>query len=147
MKTTVNVKKLRKLAAFLDKLKPSHFDFNVVRRECPKTSDNRCGTVGCAIGWTPNVFPKDVKILPKNAYGLQLQMGGAPVSDCSGYNAYDTVAERLFNMPIEDAHKLFTPDEESPVDGDMLSEDATPKEVAKRIRAYVKYAEDNNIGL
>lgn len=50
--------RLRKLAAFIGNLKPRQLDLSVPIREADKDG---CGTVCCAIGWTPAVFPSLIR--------------------------------------------------------------------------------------
>jgi hypothetical protein len=51
-------KRLEKLADFLDKLPREKFNFADLVSEIDKKG---CGTVCCAIGWTPKVLPHLVK--------------------------------------------------------------------------------------
>lgn len=55
---TPKLGKLRKLAAFLRKLKPEAFDFQMLVRHFDE--EKQCGTVCCAIGWCPVVFPDEI---------------------------------------------------------------------------------------
>ena len=55
---TTQQKRLRKLIAFLRTLDSDHFDFEILRHE-----SNQCGTIACAIGWTPTVFPSLIKVV------------------------------------------------------------------------------------
>ena len=51
IKDSLNVVSLDKIIDFLDKLPTEKFDFlNEVRSEC--------GSVACAVGWFPNIFPE-----------------------------------------------------------------------------------------
>lgn len=63
---SVQANRLVKLAQFLQALKPSDWDYGVIRsgkgkvvvEEQVKVS---CGTVACGLGWCPNVFPTRFK--------------------------------------------------------------------------------------
>ncbi len=64
----MNAKRLLKLADFLDKLPRAKFDFGVIAMqdgkpmlEALKAGKERCGTVACAIGWMPAVFPRSLR--------------------------------------------------------------------------------------
>jgi hypothetical protein len=138
----VNIKRLLKLASFLQKLPDSHFNFGVVRNRCKKSKENTCGTVGCAIGWTPSVFPELVRL---GRAELSWRRGGSrlPVMRIGEFKNdpyYESVARGLFGMSKSHAFNLFTPYRQSPADQDYCLEGATPKQVAKRIRTYAKWA-------
>ncbi len=139
----INAKRLLKLAAFLDKLPRSHFDFNTVRSKVEVTPQNTCGTVGCAIGWCPTVFPRVCKTTRK---GSCLSVNGRIVNGGGFFDSdahWAVVGERLFDMDIDDAYALFTPGNDAPNDSKSLGENATPKQVAKRIRRYVAWKQKN----
>lgn len=121
--------RLRKLADFLDTLSPSQFDFNHVRGTYRETDD--CGTVGCAIGWTPVVFPR----LMKFTEGKQ-----GVVHRSTGSDDYDIVGQELFGISLDDAFALFGPMRSLPwLNNKMVGNDATPKQVAKSIRAFIEW--------
>jgi len=132
-KTTVRVDRLRKLADFLDKLPPAHFNFGVTRADVSVSAENTCGTVGCAIGWCPKVFPKLCRV----------DNDGDVVIGPSG--CYWGVGAELFNMTAYHARDLFTPDARSPATGRALGRNATPKQVARRIRTYATWAEKTGV--
>ena len=134
-KTTVRVDRLRKLADFLDKLQRSHFDFAIVRGKYSPFPGNDCGTVGCAIGWCPTVFPKACHI---NVAGQAVRIDGR-------YRSYFAAGARLFGMSDDDAYHLFTPREPSPATGRDLSYFATHKQVARRIRTYAAWCERTGV--
>lgn len=90
------------------------FDFRNVR------AVYSCGSVGCAIGYTPNVFPEEVTV-----EGLQDE-------------SYFSVARRLFNLPPAAIHRLFTPTGCGVVEGSQLLGSATAQEVAANIREFVE---------
>lgn len=59
----VGIARLNKLAAFLDKLPKTHFNFSTVCELYKPNRTNLCGTVGCAMGWAPHVFPKVIGMI------------------------------------------------------------------------------------
>src|SRR5438093_919703 len=63
----MNTKRLLKLADFLDELPREKFDFGQIAyqggkpmAEALKLGAVRCGTVACAIGWMPAVWPREL---------------------------------------------------------------------------------------
>lgn len=124
--------RLEKLAAFLDTLPRKKFRFDRVWRF------QECGTVGCAIGWTPVVFPHLVR---RSAQTSQLFYRGKAGRSLQ---SYDGVAAWLFGMSKDDAVRLFTPSyTKSSADAApgcvALGPDTTPKLVAKNIRRYIAH--------
>lgn len=133
---TTGKKRMLKLAAFLRELPRKQFKFSEIVKKGPK-----CGTVGCAMGWTPVLFPHLVKaeleedledgtkrfdVKTKNSYG------------------YTNVAREIFDIQDEGdlvfddeggAYELFTPGHT--VCGIYLDYRATPKQVARRLEKYV----------
>lgn len=119
--------RLLKLAGFLDTLPRKKFDFGEVM--------NNCGTCGCACGWIPTVFPDECKELGIVWDGWTFRRNGTRTS-------YYRVASLVFEMDEGDALYLFTPGDQSRIGLPNVPENATPKRVAKLIRAYVqKYGE------
>lgn len=128
----MNAQRLLKLADFLDTLPRAKFDFGVVTheggkpmREALKAGKTRCGTVGCAIGWMPAVWPRAVK--------WRYFTAGLPCVVLAG-ESYQTAfytAAKWFDITYEQAAELFHPAHSS------LSESATPKQVARHIRKFV----------
>lgn len=128
---------LNKLADFLDTLPRSHFDLSIVQGRVPATKENTCGTVGCAIGWCPTVFPRLCRAPSASIYGLWA-VNGRKINMWSGGHA--EVGRRLFGISNDDAYALFTPGEPLPDgEGATLGSTATPKQVAKRIRTYIAW--------
>jgi len=129
--------KLEKLAAFLDGLPSAAFDFTVVRDE------KKCGAVGCAIGWTPSVFPDEVG---STKFGVVLH-GKVCMT---GEHDFRTVAQQLFGVSRDEADALFNADSgddhqaedfDCPwnASGHRLSINAGPRDVAGAIRRYVAW--------
>ena len=62
MKRTKEQKQnVEKLITFLQKLPDEKFNFSNLVTEYTGVDDHRCGTVCCAYGWFPEIFPKDFK--------------------------------------------------------------------------------------
>lgn len=114
MNITTSNRRLLKLAAFLARLPRQKFSYNFCVKERDK---NGCGTVGCAIGWTPKVFPRLVSWHNKslNAWG------------------YTSIAKHLFGLNTDQIDHLFTPGINNP-----LGDRATPRMVSAHIRRFVK---------
>lgn len=55
----VQANRLAHAIEFLQEMKPEGFDFNTIRRDT--VGGRKCGTVGCVIGWTPEMFPNLVR--------------------------------------------------------------------------------------
>ena len=164
----VGVARLNKLADFLQKLPRTHFDFSRVCDLIKPSKTNQCGTVGCAMGWTPTVFPRLIGMVFESDYDTKQDKrerkeyieGAEPddiIDDGMGFFVrtgnleqdrrkvrrrsldYGEAANALFGIPISDAKRLFGPEHTSPADGQTLDGLATPKQVAKRIRTYAKW--------
>ena len=136
----VEKKRLIKLADFLDKLPRKKFDFGHIVKgydKPRKTLD--CGSVACAIGWCPVIFPRLVKYAPPAAYSIGdyevIPKDGA----CEG--AFFGSTERLFGIDREEALGLFEPGEQDRIDLPFTGNRATPKQVAKNIRRFIKWKE------
>ena len=130
-------KRLLKLCDFLEQLQRKDFNFNVVAER------RSCGTIACAVGWTPAVFPRLVKWSP-NKRGNRINI---VLAKRHGKSHYALVARSLFGLTSQDSLNLFTPWYDLYVgktELGMLTESATPKQVAKRIRKFVRLTEQDN---
>lgn len=143
MRTKLQDKRLLKLINFLDELPPEKFNFS---REVTKahTNHKQCATVGCAIGWTPLLFPRLVKwnFRPNwtdETYQSDEDFVGFWLKSV-GPTYYREVAEELFGIPKNSSFgsSIFFPGEQRCVDTDLpnCSRDATPQEVATMLRKY-----------
>lgn len=124
--------RLLKLAAFLSRLPDSKFDF----REYVKKWDaeNHCGTVACAIGWCPKVFPKHWKWQPFTfESGAEPVLRNPPLK--SEFQWCDDDAQSFFGISDEEFLRLFTPGRRR--DGNLPG-NAKAKDVAHHIREFVK---------
>lgn len=111
--TTIGKRRMGRMITFLEKLPTKRFDLCQVRVE------KKCGTVACVVGWAPTVFPT---LFKKQGWDLEEQ-------------DYADIGAQIFQIPESDADDLFTPNREI---ADMfLSNKATPKQVARRMRKYM----------
>lgn len=127
----IHIKRLRKLIAFLQKLPPKHFDFWEVRR------DRECGTVGCAIGWAPNVFPRKICAIRRgNEFTIALK--GTQIN--SWDVSFQEVAQWLTGLSGGFSQNLFMPGSQNLVHRKLpvLGGSATPKQVARMLEKFIK---------
>jgi len=157
----MNKKRLLKLADFLEELPRKLFDFGTIAHAekglTPKQAlkaGPKCGTVGCAMGWAPVVFPRLLKYTKVNEVHpdeiwntedlkqLYIELRDPSlIKSAYDRNSYTIIASIVFDISQDEALALFTPDIHDwnvPALNETLPENATPKQVAKRIRRYVK---------
>jgi hypothetical protein len=106
---TVNIKNLDTLIDFLENLEPSKFDFSTVV--------NECGTVCCAIGWTPKVFPDLVEYY-KEDYGYgrsEIRIRSKTPEPWDTKYGYKEIAVYLFEIDKSRSKRLFTPNQQDGV--------------------------------
>jgi hypothetical protein len=134
----MNTDRLLKLADFLDKLPPERFDiYDWVGSDFRGDVDLSCGTTACAIGWATTI-PEFRQLglslnIQANCYSHRII--ATPVLDLGGgitLHGFDA-AGHLFDITREDAYYLFDTGQV-----DSLPRDATPADVANRIREFVK---------
>lgn len=133
-------KRLEKLAKFLDTLPRKRFDFRDVcrpsveatRKGMRKTLATDCGSVGCAMGWAPTVFPG---LIQGHTASQRFKIAGRIDM------VYGSAAAELFGIDDHGvAWNLFSPGGFVPGVPTCYSR-ATPKQVAKRLRAFIRLAE------
>lgn len=134
-------KRLLKLANFLLNLNPKKFDLNEVIASDIKMQDNpseilnECGTVGCAVGWCPSVFPKLVGIKyycsVGPSWGEQNQLYRVFDKKHPDAIEYDRFASVFFGITESEAEYLFYPFA-------YHKSKRGPKSVANRILNFVK---------
>lgn len=122
-----HAKRLLKLADFLSELPRKRFYYGRwVGDNWGGKQDLSCGTTACAFGWAatmPEFRRLGLCIAPGFLSGVvRLKDGG------SSYSA----AEKVFGLNPDEHDLLFLPAESG------LGERATPKQVAKHIREFVK---------
>lgn len=137
-------KRLEKLAGFLETLPKQKFDFGeiAVERGLPMAEAlaagrKECGTVGCAIGWMPAAFPQAME------WSRTCSTDTLPdvKSRTTGSTDFNAACE-FFGLTRTEANHLFLPlgpllDEDSS-GNNGLGYDATPKQVARHIRRFLK---------
>lgn len=131
----MNKYRLLKLARFLESLEDKAFDFkNVVSKH-----ENSCGSVCCAIGWTPKVFPELIKWFKDPLdweNKLRLEMNGK-VCD------YLKAAVDIFGITRDESIMLFSPMYRLEWwDDRVFSGSVRPYEVALSIRKFVEWKEE-----
>lgn len=114
-------KRLLKLADFVESVSPKKFDLETIGRREP------CGTVCCAVGYMPVVFPRNFKYNQyNNGYGLtHWLVVESKKNDLSDMSA----AEDFFGLNWNESKYLFVSESYGSRKG--------PKTVAKRIRDFV----------
>lgn len=140
----MNKDKLLQLAVFLDKLPAEKFHFDQVVTEFDENSpDGMCGSVCCAMGRCPVLFPEEVQ------WSGSKCPGDALIDMTTGDSKdYLDIAMTMFGIEEYQAEALFSPGEQLLADLPRLWKDVTSKEVASNIRLFIEkegrgdYAED-----
>lgn len=151
MNNTISRNRLLKLADFLDKLPRERFDYGSwVGSDWKGKPDLSCGTTACALGWA-TTMPEFRRL------GLRLTKGRPdPSNDVFDANMCVTLkqsharatldgsfkaASKVFGLSEEESEYLFAPNADHPYDDYgkwSPGGEATPKEVARHIRRFVK---------
>lgn len=122
--------KLQKLADFLRTLEDEQFYFGSVVADA---DEDGCGTVCCAMGWAPAVFPKETHWHCGELYWNK----SSNIMMC-----YDDIAAGLFNAPLCEMNALFSPNQQRDIDGwgqyPVCDDDAAPHEMADAIEYYIE---------
>lgn len=145
-----NRSNLLKLIDFLKVLDESSFDFSKIA--VANEPEPHCGSVCCAMGWTPRVFPDLIEWC-----NLRKLYGGKTTLDVQSkggrYFSYDEVAQFLFGdlftnnewsdifspfgriglSYIKGSIKTFPDSDENFTILPYVGEDATPKQVAQSL--------------
>jgi hypothetical protein len=126
-------KRLLMLATKLGRVKPERFDYSRwVGEDWEGNDDLSCGTTACALGWA-TTMPQFRKLGLK-MYFFGENRGGFVKLYPKGGNLGATdsfeAGARVFYLTKDESHRLFSPD--------YGEKDATPKQVAKKIREFVK---------
>lgn len=128
--------KLLKLADHLENLPRKRFNIGQWCRE------EACGTVACAFGWCPTIFPRSgLKIMEDKWLGdIQYKTKRGTWYDLEA-------ATEFFKISFADAHKIFIGNSyreycKHDKNGFLMgNRGITPKRVARRIRHYVETGE------
>lgn len=134
--TTLHARRLLKWADAVATHSPDSFDFTVLVKQLDGDGHHTCGTICCAAGLLPVVFPK---------------MFTYEMDDCKGWTVEGTdrmdwniQAEIYFGLHYEEIDVLTQPDFNLPSNFrpkgvSNLPSNATPKQVAANIRRMVRY--------
>ncbi len=115
-----------------------HFYFG-----CHRELDARGKLRACVAGLLPEIFPRFVQAKKVPAYITDVPMR---VIGSRRYLDPEMITTQVFNLPEGHARALFTPERRCPSPrAGALSPRATPKQVAKRIRAYVVWAKKEGL--
>lgn len=130
----MNKRRLLKLARFLQNLPRRKFHIAAWVTKFSDRGGAKCGTVCCAWGWGPAVFPRLVKWVSRSTWGENDLVPCVVGRDApEGYSETLTQLADFFSIPEHDADRLFYADAYQPLDEDEV----TPKMVARRIRELV----------
>jgi len=122
--------KMTKLIDFLITMPRKDFNFEVV---VSKQNNKGCGTVCCAIGWTPIIFPKEAK------WSAVARFKDHANSAVNG-KYYALVASDIFGMSDHLADHLFAPDSQEAVHRSLpnAGDKVTPKKFAKVLKKFME---------
>lgn len=123
---------------YLDHLPMTNFNFGSVQMPDPYmrkvNNKSSCGTVGCVIGHTPNLFPQLCRVTYNDG-----------ANDCINYKHYAHVAMDLFGIAtFAVAEALFTPEEQGFINLKLptCTAYATPQEVSAILRDFLSKVDD-----
>jgi hypothetical protein len=111
----MNIENFNKVISFLEKLEDREFNFQKVITIF--NNKLNCGTVCCAVGWFPNIFPERVT-WDKTCGSTMLALDKEEVG-------YGDIAAEILDIPRDHASTLFTPwnEDYDPVDYDEGEDD------------------------
>jgi len=136
---TLHAERLMKLARFLyNVLPPEKFNFgNVLKgRDVPNETFS-CGTVGCAIGWAPVVFPLELRYVKRSASSTpHVEDANGVVWDVHCCGASLAVRD-FFGISEVAAIALFAPGVQMNLDLPVLHSESSAPDVAKNIATFV----------
>lgn len=138
-------RRLLKLAAFLHDMPCAKFDFKLIFSQGSKpplealaAGNHRCGTVGCAIGWMPAALPR---VARWQYYGDTTDVVADIVLRADPGKSDFRAAQHAFGISYDESCWLFSPYGGGGYFGNHnthnVGGDATPKQVAAHIRAFV----------
>lgn len=127
--------RFEKLIQFLDQLSPEKFNFGMVVEDWDAKD---CGTICCAIGWTPAIFPELVQWCSSS---IELYWSGGL------WMEYADIASLLFGLPPNVAGLLFCPKGQKTVHRKLQTcgPDASPQEVAAMLREFLELWDSDQI--
>jgi len=132
----MEAEKLMKLARYLVKVPPNRFDFKVIVQGSviPNQEDN-CGTMACALGNLPFVFPErfEYRINGMGRVKVHDKEEDAPLE----YLTYVEPICSFFDLGAIEVLGLFSAYEQDSIGQKELTGEASPLEVAQNIASYV----------
>lgn len=133
----IHKERLNMLIIFLDELDEERFTLT----NSVLLIDDGCGSICCAIGWTPKIFPDLVRWTGERSLTHGLALDGNESA------AYSEVAQELFGIDNWMAIDLFAPDGQVRVHSALpeCGAYATPKEVANMLRKFLELVEAGEI--
>lgn len=133
---TIERARFVKLVEFLEDLPIERFNFAQVVSAFDDQKD--CGTVCCAMGWTPRLFPDFVQ---------WSRLGECLVDAGNQRIAYEQAALILFGIHPDIAIDLFAPDQQHEVSKklDICGEFATPGDVAFMLNQFLALVDSGEI--
>lgn len=114
------------------------FAFSEITQCATRYCTNECGTVGCACGWLPLMFPQ----VTRNLEFDELMYQGTPWS-------YDVLAAHLLDLPHHITERLFTPNCQQELHKDLptCTSFATVKQVSDMLIHFCDLADVGKIKL
>jgi len=142
----MKAEKLLKLADFLDKLDDDKFWFGTVVNMWERKEKNTCGTVCCAMGWTPQVFPDEVGWRAPKNLGNQYDDALYLKNTSDDITNYDTIARKIFGISYDEVDFLFSPGDQEDflekhgieTDIEDFTSSTSREQVANNIRYFVE---------
>jgi hypothetical protein len=125
---SIHKSRLEEIARFLYTLPKEKFNIEDFVSE----AEGGCGTVCCAIGWFPQIFPRNFKWVKREPNSiLSDELHVTSVTDNKGVAVYShflgLVPEQLFH--------LFYAGQQ---DGEQLTKNTTPRQLAAHIRKFIR---------
>lgn len=137
--TELGESRLLKMIQFLKELPEDKFDFSDVVSKYD--DENKCGTVCCAIGWTPIIFPNLVHWNPPSDEVCELSM-----TEGLSYH-FSIIAAKLFGLTQTLAEWLFTPFFQPAIHKDLpiCEEFSKPSDVASMLEKFIELCHKSKI--
>lgn len=130
---TIHRERLEKLVNFLEELPEEQFYFGLVIQKWNEA--RTCGTVGCALGWTPKLFPDLVGWDQSTYSGLTICDDKAPNVENVVYHLFGKGVDPEYFLPYNETEAFFEADEGEETEfKHYLHKDSKPKEVAALLK-------------
>lgn len=104
---TAGLRRLLKLADFLDALPPARFDYGVwVRSDWQGSSDLSCGTAACALGWAttiPEFRKMGLRLVRRFKSGVPVYKSREGASAAAAF--FGVTDEEAFYLFVRNVHK------------------------------------------